>query len=109
MADAPTQTPGRMERTVNVGLGLGILFMIVILFGFWVLFIKPLQFAGTAAMNGLNPANQSGAVIEKFDVTINAKGERMVVGQDPQKILEALKEAKPASSAPVAGAKPATH
>lgn len=105
MADAPTQTPGRrMERTVNVGIGLGILFMLVILLGFWILFIRPLEFAGKAAMNGLDPANQSGAVIEHFDVTINAKGERMVVGQDPQKILEALKKAPVTTS--TSGSKP---
>jgi len=98
MADVTTQTPEKkLERSVNVGLGLGILFMLVMLFVFWVIFIKPLEFAGKAAMNGLGAATQNGAVIEKFDVTINAKGERMVVGQDPQKILEALKEAKPPS------------
>ncbi len=106
MADVPAQTPRKLDQTVNIGLGLGILFMVVMMVGFWVLFIKPLEFAAKAAMNGLGSANQSGAVIEKFDVTINAKGERMVVGQDPQKILEALKEAKSPVSAPVTGSKP---
>ena len=105
MADAqPHEVRKRLERYLTVGIGLGVLFIAVSVLAFWVLFIKPLEFAGTAAMHGLG-TGQSGAVIEKFDVTINAKGERMVVGNDPQKILEALKQVKPAS-APVTDSKP---
>ncbi|MBI2473163.1 hypothetical protein HYV70_01245 [Candidatus Uhrbacteria bacterium] len=107
MADA--NPPGRLRRisdSLNTGIGLGILFIIMMLIAFWVVFIKPLEFAGKAAMNGLSSTGQSSMVLEKFDVTINAKGEAMIVGNDPQKILETLKEAKP-TPVPAAGSKPA--
>ena len=48
----------RLDKFFNTGTILGLLIMVVLLAGFWVLFIKPLDFASKTAVMGLDNVTQ---------------------------------------------------
>ena len=61
MTDTPA--PKGISQSLNIGLGLGIVFIILMFIGFWLLFVKPLQFAGTAAVHGLDNSSAKNGMI----------------------------------------------